>query len=293
MSTALAAPPATAPLLDIDANTFLADFDRRPFLIRHRLSEHALFALPRLIELARALPEKQVEYNAGECPISLDPTKTPRNGLSIEETIRRIEECRSWLVLKFVETDPAYSDLLDECLGEIGATAEPLRLGMGQRESFIFISSPGSVTPYHIDPECNFLLQIRGLKTVHQFPAGDRSLISEEELEFFFGGGHRNLKFKDEYQAKARTFLLKPGDGLHFPVAAPHWVKNEEEVSISYSVTFRTAASERRCAVHNFNAGLRRWGLRPAPVGRSPWRDALKYQAYRVCRRARRLAGAS
>ncbi len=293
MSTALAAPPAAVPLLDIDARTFVTDFDRRPFLIHHRLSEHPLFALPRLIELAQALPERQVEYNAGDCPVSLDPTKTPRNGLSIDETIRRIEECRSWLVLKFVEADPAYSDLLDECLAEIGVVAEPLRLGMDQRESFIFISSPGSVTPYHIDPECNFLLQIRGLKTVHQFPADDRTLITEEELEHFFGGGHRNLKFRDEFQTKAQTFQLRPGDGLHFPVAAPHWVKNEGAVSISYSVTFRTRASERRCAVHNFNAGLRRWGLRPTPVGRSPWRDACKYQAYRVCRRARRLIGGS
>ena len=32
------------------------------------------------------------------------------------------------------------------------------------REAFIFISSPNTVTPYHMDPEYNFLLQIRGTK---------------------------------------------------------------------------------------------------------------------------------
>src|SRR5262249_10275454 len=130
-----------------------------------------------------------------------------------------------------------------------------------------------------------------GDKTVHLFDGTDRSLLSEEELERFFGGGHRNLAFKDEYQAKAMTFRLRPGDGLHFPVAFPHWVKNEDAVSVSFSITFRTPASERRCVVHQANAALRRWGLTPAPAGRAPWRDAVKYQAYRAGRRLRRLFG--
>src|SRR4051812_44391072 len=98
--------PATAatPLLDIDAADFRACFDRRPFLIRHHLCDHPLFALPRLLELARTLPPENVEYNAGQLPVTCDPSLTPRNGLSIEETVRRIAECKSWMVLKYVET---------------------------------------------------------------------------------------------------------------------------------------------------------------------------------------------
>ena len=89
-------------LLDIDAAEFRACFDRRPFLIGHHLCDHPLFTLPRLIELSRKLPEKQVEYNGGNIPISLDPAQTPRTSLSVDETIRRIEECCSWMVLKYV-----------------------------------------------------------------------------------------------------------------------------------------------------------------------------------------------
>jgi hypothetical protein len=37
---------------------------------------------------------------------------------SIDETIRRIEECRSWMVFKNVERDPAYRALLDTCLDQ-------------------------------------------------------------------------------------------------------------------------------------------------------------------------------
>ena len=85
MSTATAARPRTAAsrLLDFDECRCCADFDRRPFLIGHHLVEHPLFALPRLLELAGALPEKQVEYNAGDLPVTRTRSK------------RRATACRS------------------------------------------------------------------------------------------------------------------------------------------------------------------------------------------------------
>lgn len=290
-----AAPAAAADgkhaLLEIDPAAFREHFDRRPFLIGHRLVGHPLFELPRLLQLAKSLPETCVEYNAGNLPISVDPSQTPRTGLSAEETIRRIAECKSWMALKYVENDPAYQDLLQRCLAEVRVHSEPLAPGMMQAEGFIFVTSPGSVTPYHMDPEHNFLLQVRGRKFVHLFDPRDRSLLSEEELERFYDGAHRNMQFREENRAKAWVFDLQPGQGLHFPVTAPHWVQNGDEVSVSFSITFRTPDLERRGAVHNVNAWLRRRGWRPAPAGQHPWRDGLKYNAYRLWRRAARLLG--
>ncbi|MGH7339997.1 MAG: cupin-like domain-containing protein, partial [Candidatus Rokuibacteriota bacterium] len=230
-------------LLQIDPPRFREHFDRRPFRVRHRLAEHPLFALPRLIELARALLEDRVEYNAGDVPVSLDPARTPRTGLSIGETIRRIEECRSWMVFKNVERDREYRALLDTCLDQVREHSEAACPGMGRREGFIFVSSPGSVTPYHMDPEHNFLLQIRGRKQVSLFDGEDRALVSERELETYYARGHRNLAFDDANQDKAHAFELAAGDGLYFPVTWPHWVKNGPEVSVSFSITFRTASS--------------------------------------------------
>jgi hypothetical protein len=286
-----AAPCRAASLLEIDAGEFRDCFDRRPFLIRHRLAEDALFALPRLLELCRTLPAENVEYNAGNIPVCVAPELTPRNGLSAEETIRRIAECKSWLVLKYVEHDPDYRALLHRCLAEVAEHSEPIRPGMCLAQGFIFITSPGSVTPYHMDPEHNFLLQIRGTKQVSMFNPRDRSILSEEELERFYDGAHRNMVFKDEYQAKASSYDLRPGDGLHFPVTAPHYVRNGAEVSISFSITFRTPDLDKRTMVYNVNAFLRRRGLRPAPVGQHPWRDALKCALYRAWRRTRGLFG--
>ena len=284
--------PADKPrVLDLDPETFRNGFNRKPFLIGHNLAEHPLFSLPRLIELSKSLPPEHVEYNAGNVPVSLDPSKTPRTGLSVEETIRRIEDCRSWMVLKYVENDPAYRELLNQGLDQIGEHSESIEPGMHQREGFIFITSPGSITPYHMDPECNFLLQIRGKKQVSLFDASNRNLLGEEELEGFFSGAHRNLQFKEEYQADAMGFELAPGQGLHFPVTWPHWVKNGDAVSISFSITFQTKKTERRNIVHHLNYGLRKRGLRPVPFGKSPLRDALKFNSFRIWRRLKGLVG--
>jgi hypothetical protein len=281
------APPAAAGrLLDIDATRFREGFDRRPFFIGHRLADHPLFTLARLLKLARALPADHVEYNAGNIPISMNPELTPRNGLTVEETLFRIAECKSWMALKYVESDPDYESLLRRCLDEVRAHSDPVRPGMRDPQGFIFVSSPGSITPYHMDPEHNFLLQIRGSKQVNLFDARDRAIVSEEQLERFHGGGHRNMEYRQEYEAKAGRYLLGPGLGLHFPATAPHYVRNGPDVSVSFSITFRTPDLEALGRIHRVNGWLRRRGIEPAPRGRYPWRDGMKSLAWRVARRA-------
>ncbi len=239
------------------------------------------------MELCRSLPESSIEYNAGNIPVSVATERTPRNGLSAEETILRIADCKSWLVLKYVEQDPEYRDLLHLCLAEVAGHSEPLRPGMLLAQGFIFLSSPGAVTPYHMDPEHNFLLQIRGSKRVELFDGHDRSILSEEELEQFYCGAHRNLAYRN--RGRAWTFDLAPGRGMHLPVTAPHYVKNGAQVSVSFSITFRTPDLKRRRMVHICNAFLRRRGLRPTPAGTRPWQDFLKYAGFGIVHRTLRL----
>lgn len=281
-NTKIAANPASGNLLTLDTETFNRDFNKKSFTIGHNLAGHPLLGLARLIELSKALPESAVEYNAGDVPISQDPDSTPRNGLSVEETLQRIEDHRSWLVLKNVEKDAEYKALLDACLEEIKPLSEPLAPGMFRREAFIFVSSPGSTTPYHIDPEYNFLLQIQGTKFMHVFDRDDRSIISEVELENYLSGAHRNLVFKEEYEARGTVFELPPGVGLHVPVTAPHWVKNGDQVSVSLSITFQTPENEKRRTIYRVNSRLRKKGLKPTAYGKSGGIDALKYNGYRV-----------
>ena len=286
--------PQTGPstlLTDLDRFTFATRFNRAPFMIGHHLTNHRLFELGRLIELSQFLPEASVEYNSGDVPVSQDPNLTPRNGLSIADTIARIEQCKSWMVLKNVEQDPEYRDVLYDCLDEMRPLVDQVAPGMRVRQAFIFISSAGSVTPFHIDPENNFLLQIRGNKHVQLFDAEDRDVMTEEQLEKFFTGAHRNMPYKPEFESRGTWYELNPGDGLHFPVAAPHWVKNGSEVSISFSITFQTDSSQRRQSLHRWNNGLRRFGLKPRNVGQTPWLDELKFTAVRCGRFAKKITG--
>ena len=278
-------------LLNIREETFRDNIGRRPFTIAHRLSAHPLLALPNLIELSRRLPPENVRYNRGDVEPSQRIYTAAKNGLSIEETIRQIEDCGSWLVLRFVEQDPEYRALVDECLDEIQTLSEPVMPGMCKREGFIFITSPGSVTPFHADPEYNFLMQIRGTKRASLFDVSDRSIVSEEVLEKYLAEGPFCGEFKNEYQQQAFEFDLNPGDGLHFPLNWPHWLKNGNEVSISLSITFRTPQSERTSCIYSVNHELRKRGFNPTPYGNSALLDSAKFNAYRATRRAKSLLG--
>ena len=186
-----------------------------PAALRHDLINHPLFEIGRLTQLASALPLKSVEYNAGELPVSQDPAKTPMNGLSAEETVRRIAENNSWMVLKNIEQDAEYSDLLNSCLDETEAAVRSATGAMYKREGFIFVSSPGAVTPFHMDPEHNILMQLRGAKTFRAYPESADAIINDEQHEAFYGdGGHRNLPYRDEFEKYVQAFEMVPGDAL-------------------------------------------------------------------------------
>lgn len=270
-----------------------AVYPERPSLLSHQLTDHPLLSLEALAELATRIRPVDAEYNRGDVPIGLDPALTPANGLSVAETIRGIEHCGSWMVLKFVEQDPLYRALLAETLAEIAPLVAPATGAMLKQEAFVFISSPGSVTPFHFDPEHNILLQIRGAKTMTVYPAGDEAFAVGAAHEAFHAGGHRNLPWRDDFAGAGEAFALAPGEAVYVPVKAPHWVQNGPEVSISFSVTWRSEWSYREEYARRMNALLRRAGLRPGAPGRYPHQNHVKSLGYRAIDRLRRTTGLS
>lgn len=269
-----------------DAPSFAALYPETPGLIRHNLAGHAMFELDALAELAGRLDPATVEYNRGDLPTGVDPDAIPGNGLSIVETIRGIAANGSWMVLKFVERDPAYRALLKSTLAELLPVVKPRTGAMHQLEAFIFVSSPNSVTPLHFDPEHNILLQLRGTKTMTVFPQTDEEIAPGEAHERFYQGlAHRNLLWREDYAPRGRSFDLTPGDGMHVPVMAPHWVKNGPDVSISFSVTWRSDWTYAVADAHALNSVLRRTGMNPARPGRYPSQNRAKALAWRALRR--------
>lgn len=269
----------------IDPALFDAGFPKTHFQFKHSLMEHPLFKTERLLTLAQNLPTAFIEYNSGGADISQDPMTTPYTGLTLEETLQNIDTCESWVVLKYVEYDPDYRELLFQTLHNIVPIEQLHNLGAHQLEAYIFISSPRSITPFHFDDEHNFLLQVCGTKQFHGWSNSGLGRASPEDLERYYSGGHRNLPIKEHADIADNIFELNAGDALHVPVHSPHWVQNGDDVSISFSVTFRSASLTREALIHKFNGRLRNLGINPRPYGENKFIDNTKYQLSRLLRK--------
>lgn len=265
--------------------TFGAAYPDRPVKLTHGLASHPLLDLDALADLAERMPAQSVEYNLGQLPLGVRAEDMPTNGLTLGQTIRTIETNGSWAVLKNVERDPAYGGLLDMALAELEPIVARKTGPMVHREAFIFLSSPRSVTPFHMDPEHNILLQIRGLKVMTVFPADDEDLVPPQQSEEFHAGGHRNLPWRDEFLARGTPFALASGDAVHVPVKAPHFVKNGDAVSVSLSVTWRSERSVAAGELHCLNGLLRRRGLPTTRVSARPESQSVQRLIYRIMRK--------
>lgn len=278
--------PINAQVFDEEARAIFAGaYPDAPVKLHHGLAGHPLLAIDALAGLAERMPAASVEYNLGKLPLGVRAEDTPSNGLSLGETIRTIESNGSWAVLKNVERDAAYGALLDAALAELEPIVEARTGAMLNREAFIFLSSPGSVTPFHMDPEHNILLQIRGEKVMTVFPAGDPELVPAVQSESFHAGGHRNLDWRDDFRERGTAVKLLPGDAIHVPVKAPHFVENGAAVSVSLSVTWRSERSVAESELHGLNALLRRRGLPVGRISAAPERQGARRLAYRIMRK--------
>ena len=247
----------------------------KPFPVRHTLAGHRLFTLPRLIELAQKMPRDKIEYNAGDLEPGQTAETTPRLDMTPGEVISRIENHNAWMVIKHVHLVPAYNDILtsflDDAFAACGMSGQPY----SHLEGFVFVSSANATTPFHVDAEENILVQIRGKKTVHIFDNDDRALVSEENMEIS-PSRYRNQTYHASYEERASIFHLEPGDGVHIPYLAPHWVHTGEDYSVSMAMTWKTPRVERLNKIRLMNGTLRHYGFAQKPPGVSPVMDQLK-----------------
>ena len=89
-----------------------------------------------------------------------------------------MEEPGSWIALYNVEAVPRYAALLQEIIDGLRERVEREEPGIFAVTGFIFISAPPSVTPFHIDRENNFWLQLHGRKTLSVWDPNDREAVS-------------------------------------------------------------------------------------------------------------------
>src|SRR5215470_5831203 len=275
---------AIAPVISADRDALRHDFPLKPFAIRHKLAGHPLLALPRIAQLAAELPRDLIEYNSGKVAISQDPDAIPSVELDPVEIVRQIETAGAWMVLKRIEHSPEYRRLLEDTLLSVARARGFNSLadaGFAQVEGFLFVSSPNSTTPFHLDSEDNFFVHIHGEKFFAIYDNTDRALFDDAEVERSMTK-HRNLKFDGRFAPRATEFHLFAGDGCYVPYQWPHWVRTAGAYSISMAITWKTHEVRRNNDLHFFNSWLRGVGLPQKPPGKQPVLDALKLALYRT-----------
>jgi hypothetical protein len=240
------------------------------------------------------VPQQLVRWHFANIPVSTNFASAARehaNGRSSDETLATIDQANSFVFIQHIEEDPEYRALVQEIIGSVAPTIERIDPGIRAVHGWLFVSSPGAVTPYHMDHETNFLLQIRGSKRISVWDPQDRGVLSTEQLEAFHANWSlAETSWREELETKAHVTEARPGSGVFMPYTAPHAVKNGPDISITLSITFLTERNQREQDLFAANYRLRRLGLRPRPIGVSPVLDEAKLHALHALQNARGLA---
>lgn len=270
-----------ASLSAIDQSEAAAKYNRLPFAFRHFLAQLELFSNEYLHRLCSTFSDYPSEYFVVRSAAAPDAEfyATPPADVRPVEAFERLATDPYKILLKRLELrDQGFRALLETLHAEMDAHLRPIggcgRLG--RLESSIFISPPGTITPFHFDPEVNFFFQVRGEKTYHLFPP---SSLEEHEVEPLYKRDTVDIGQVDlarRRRTAEHVFALAPGIGIHQPQDSPHWVETGNAVSVSYTFVYETLAARRRGRVRAFNYYLRSAGLHPQSPGVSPLRDSIK-----------------
>ena len=266
-----------------DGAAFASAFPMQPLSIRHRLADNPLFTLPKIIDLVRELPADSIEYNSGKAAMGQDPDATQLIDLEPAEVVRRIVTCGGWMVLKRIEAHPAYRAVIEDVLLSVARANGHSSLkdaGFEDLRGFMFVSSPESTKPFHVDPEDNIFVHIHGDKFFTVCDNRDGSVVSDDAIELSLTK-HRNVGYSEDFEKKSTCYSLKPGDGLFVPYLWPHWVRTGSKFSISMAVTWKTRAVMRKNDVFVVNSLLRRAGFPQRAPGHNPALDAVKLALFR------------
>jgi hypothetical protein len=259
---------------------FKSKFNLHPFKFNHILHESGLFEIPRVAEVAQRMLEKNGNVRAINFKNSSLESKFSAmpHSKQLTEAFARVHEETSWIKLTQAHLyDADYAHVLDSITAELEALSGlPLRSDITLVTMTLLVSSPNISTPFHIDHETNFLFQLQGSKDVCLFPATDRELVPDQEVERYYAGNFEAARYRRQLQSRGTIFRLNPGEVVHHPSLAPHWVKNDDNISVSISINYCMKSLEERARVYQANYVLRMMGLKPTPPGISPLRDSLK-----------------
>ncbi|SNB55507.1 Cupin-like domain-containing protein [Marinobacter sp. es.042] len=267
------------------------ELDVSPFKLQHTLLDNEALTLDSLKETLLRLPKEQVFYKNSRLSTQDNfeaAFKKNDTDLSLESTLRDLKQSNSLIMVNSPEVDPVFQPIYQrimESIEELVAKRDPKRR-IFMPTLYLFIASPNSITPFHIDRYSTFLFQFRGSKKVFVAEPWDTRVVSDASREAYMSYASTDLQWSNEKERLFTCFDFRPGEALHIPFVSGHHVKNgPDDISISMSVIFNTRNSMMLRRALNFNHRARKlmspFNIAPHPVGRSEVRDSFKSGLWR------------
>ena len=151
------------------------------------------------------------------------------------------------MVLKRIEHNPVYKGLLEEALMSVAkaqgfsASGTP---GFYRFQGFLFVSSPGSTTPFISTARTISSSRCNGEKQFSIYDNDDRKIANEDAIELR-DHKHRNSSTTTSFEPKAMHNQLKPGDGCVRALSlAASWCQDFRHLLDSVAITWKTQGGE-------------------------------------------------
>jgi hypothetical protein len=268
-------PSVNAPLISMDWEAF---DPWRVSPLTHALGDEPLLQTDALVALGKRCRGTNRWYtfsNRASADTDFDAASSLfPNDRSAVESLRDIERADAWVLLRHIQADPLYRDLVDRAFDPIVPFIERRDPGLYYRAGWIFSASPHTFTPFHIDRSHVLLLQVRGCKTVYVWDPDDTEVVDDSARDVFHARHDLSqTRWNEAFRARAHAFHLTPGTGVYMPLTSPHMVETSDDASTTVSFTYNTTATRRIAKIHVMRDTLRHIGLHTPARGRNPWFD--------------------
>nr|BDT29341.1 cupin-like domain-containing protein [Bacteriovorax sp. HI3] len=258
------------------------NLDRKPFGFSHNLANHPSLSFENLSRVITTMPEEKVMFSKGLNDLNKDFEQVlvdGKKGFDLHEVIETIRTGNAYIAVRNPELDPSFKDIFEGICHDVGEFMKKNGTGTKPLEPmlWLFIASPGSITPFHFDRYSNFIMQIRGSKELAVFPPRVEEVISSKELESYIDNKPAYPEWNEEKDKHAHKFNFKSGEAVHIPYTSGHYVKNGmDDISITISVFYHTEETLGWSKAMMVNNRMRRMGITPKAVGKSALLDRFK-----------------
>ena len=190
----------TDSVIQCEPGVFKQNLNRLSYEFAHTLAGDPIFELSRLVDLAERVATRSSPHLAGGDVYFndglIEPGQKPANPnlprTAAVDLIRKIDTAQAWIILKHIEREPGYRQVLESCIRDILQLSGPQLLHkIKWFEAILFITSPNRITEYHLDREVSWILQLQGDKEIHLFDRADKDIVPDRELEVYWTADNR------------------------------------------------------------------------------------------------------